>query len=244
LIDLPNLNTFFGEVTYFKPVTFDSRIPSINGNKLKLVDRMKALGILITGTLCWDDQAEAAINKGRKIACCFRFLRKYLTRDQFLKAASAHFYGAVFYASSIWFDLCKEKFKTKFKSLHYRLLRSACKDFNFNLTKAELNLKCQRATPCEWTRFITASKVVKIIRDKQPKPLADLLDRTLYTLPRKPQLGKWYDESRSKWGKQSVQNRLIFMNGIEEPWLRRDLSDDGIRMLMKKEFFDYKKFEM
>jgi len=94
----------------------------LNGNKLKLVDKMKELGIQITGTLCWDEQAEAAINKGRKIACCFRFLRKYLTKDQFLKAALAHFYGAVFYASSIWFDLCKEKFK----SLHYRLLRSAC----------------------------------------------------------------------------------------------------------------------
>jgi len=62
--------------------------------------------------------------------------------------------------------------------------------FTINLTKEDLNLKCQRATQVEWTRFITASKVVKIILDKQPKLLADLLDTTLYTVPRKPQLGK------------------------------------------------------
>jgi len=124
------------------------------------------------------------------------------------------------------------------------MLRSACKDFNFNLTKEDLNLKCQRATPVEWTRFIAASKVVKIIHDKQPKLLADLLDTTLYTVPRKPLLGKWYDGSRSKWGRQSLQNRIIFMNGIKEPWLRRDFTYDGIRILMKRKIFDYKKSEL
>jgi len=215
----------------------------LNGNQLQLVNKMKALGILITGSLSWDDQAEAAIIKGKRIACCFRFLRKYLTRDQFLKAASAHFYGSVFYASSVWYNLCKEKFKIKFRALHYRLLRSACKDFNFNLTKTDLNLKCQRATPDEWTRFITASKVVKIIRDRQPKNLVDLLETTLYTVPRKPLLGRFYDGSKSKGGHQALHNRVTFLNGISEPWLRRDMTDDGIRILMKKEFFDYKKFD-
>jgi len=215
----------------------------LNGNQLQLVNKMKALGILITGSLNWDEQAEAAISKGKRIACCFRFLRKYLTRDQFLKAASAHFYGSVFYASSVWYNLCKEKFKIKFRALHYRLLRSACKDFNFNLTKTDLNLKCQRATPDEWTRFITASKVVKIIRDRQQKHLVDLLETTLYTVPRKPLLGRFYDGSKSKGGHQALHNRVMFLNGISEPWLRRDLTDDGIRILMKKEFFDYKKFD-
>jgi len=106
-------------------------------------------------------------------------LRKYLTKDQFLKAASAHFYGAVFYASSVWFEQCKQRFKTKFKSLHYQLLRSACRDINYMKSKVELSLESKRTTPMEWNRFATASKVVKIVRDQQPKHLAVLLDRTL-----------------------------------------------------------------
>jgi len=56
-----------------------------------------------------------------------------------LGPASAHFYGAGFYALSVWFDLCEERLKTKFKSLHYKILRSACKDYNFNMTKESMN---------------------------------------------------------------------------------------------------------
>jgi len=43
-------------------------------------------------------QAEFAINKLKKLVSSFKFLRKYLTKDQVLKAASVHFYRAVFYA--------------------------------------------------------------------------------------------------------------------------------------------------
>jgi len=98
--------------------------------------------------------------------------------------------------------------------------------------------------PGEWNSFITSSKVVKIIRDRQPKPLADLLETTLYTVPRKPQLGRFFDGSRSKWGRQSLQNRVTFLNAINEPWLQRDLTDDGIRILMTNEFFEYKKSDL
>jgi len=211
----------------------------LNGNILEVANKIKALGVFITGALNWDDQAEAALVKGKKITGCFRFLRKYLTKDQFLKAASAHFYGAVFYASSVWFEQSKQRFKTKFKSLHHQLLRSACKDFNYSKSKMELSLESKRATPEEWNRFVTASKVVKIARDQQPKHLAALLDRTLYTEPKKEGLENFFDESKSKWGKQSLQNRSSFMNGMTEPWLRRDMTNDAIRILMKKEFFAY-----
>jgi len=73
----------------------------LNGNILKVSAKIKALGVYFTGTLDWDDQAEAALVKGKRITGCFRLLRKYLTKDQFLKAALAHFYGTVFYASSV-----------------------------------------------------------------------------------------------------------------------------------------------
>jgi len=39
-------------------------------------------------------------------------------------------------------------------------------------------------------------RVVKSLRVKQPKVLAELLDKTLFEEPRKPGMGKFYDGSR------------------------------------------------
>jgi len=213
----------------------------LNGNVLNFADEIKALGIYINGNLCWDKQAEFAINKGKKLVSSFKFLRKYLTKDQFLKAASAHFYGAVFYASSVWFERCKGRFKTRFKSLHFRLLRTACKDYGLNRSKAELTKICKRATPEEWAKFATASKVTKIMRDEQPKPLFTLLQRTLFVEQRRCGFGKFFDGSKTTKGHQALQNRLACMKEIIEPWLDQELNDDEIRILMKKSFFNYLK---
>jgi len=208
----------------------------LNNLKLKVADNIKALGIMISGNLNWDAHANLALEKGKKLMSSFSFLRKYLTRDQFLKA---HFYGAVFYATVVWFDRCKERFKTKFKSLHYRLLRTACKDYHFSKSKFELTKICNWANPIEWNKFATASKVVKIVRDQMPKPLFDLLDKTLYVEPRKPGFGKFFDSSKTKWGYQSIQNRMAMMGEVKDDWMERHISDDAIRILMKNSFFGY-----
>jgi len=66
-------------------------------------------------------QAKIAIKKGAKLLSSFKFLQKYLTESQFLKAVSAHFYGTVFYACSVWYDNMKVSYKNKLRSLHFRL---------------------------------------------------------------------------------------------------------------------------
>jgi len=40
-------------------------------------------------------------------------------------------------------------------------------------------------------------------------------------------------------GQAVLQNRISFMNGMTEPWLRRDMTNDAIRILMKNRFFEY-----
>jgi len=85
---------------------------------------------------------------------------------------------------------------------------------------------------------MTAMKVVKIVRDQQPKHLAASLDITLDVEPRRPDHGKFFDESRSKWGRQVLQKRISFMNGMTRPWVLLYMTNDAIRVLMKKEFFE------
>jgi len=49
-------------------------------------------------------------------------------QEQFLKAASANYYGSVFYSSIVWFQNLKQIHKTKLNSIHFRMLRTAKKD--------------------------------------------------------------------------------------------------------------------
>jgi len=51
--------------------------------------------------------------------------------------------------------------------------------------------------------------------------------------------GQVFYSSRTKWGRQLLHNRLLLMIvDIEEPWLRREMSDEDIRILMKKSYVD------
>ncbi len=61
--------------------------------------------------------------------------------------------------------------KVKLNSYHFRLLRTAKRDYMMKLKRTELTELCQRAMPEQWTKFMTASKVIKIMRDEQPPGL-------------------------------------------------------------------------
>jgi len=212
----------------------------INNSQCEFKESMKALGIFIQGNLAWDKQSEQALLKGKRLVSCMRYLRKYLTEEQFLRAATANYFSSVFYASSVWFDNIKASYRTKFDSLHFRMLRIATKMPN-DTHRRTLYTRCNRATPVEWSRYITATKVIKIIRDQEPKPLFDLLSNNYFEESRKPEIGFFFDNSRTLAGKQSIQNRLMFMRCINDRWNNKlkPLSNDQIRVIGKKAFFDY-----
>jgi len=70
--------------------------------------------------------------------------------------------------------------------------------------KTELIQRCTRATPKEWIKYLTASRVVKIIRDEHPCYLYCKLVSNYYEEPRKPKSGMFFDRSWSKTGHQSL----------------------------------------
>ncbi len=73
-------------------------------------------------TLAWDAQAEHVLVKSKKLLSAFKFLRKYLTETQFLKAALANYYSSIYFSSSVWYHSLKQTHLTKLNSYHYRLL--------------------------------------------------------------------------------------------------------------------------
>ncbi len=92
--------------------------------------------------------------------------------------------------------------------------------------------------PLEWVRFSTVCRVIKTIRDEEPKPLFDLLLRNYFEESRKPGCGFFFDDSHTQLDRQSIQNRLIFMFCIDEHWIIKQspLTNDQIRVLVKRAF--------
>ena len=116
-----------------------------------------------------------------------------------------------------WFPNIKAIYKTKLNSIHFRLLRTAKHDFKMKLSRCELTHLCKRAMPEQWTKFITASRVIKIVRSNQPKELSELLMSTYFEEKRKPGVGLFFVSSKLLKGRQSIQNRLLFMRSISYP---------------------------
>ncbi len=91
-----------------------------------------------------------------------------------------------------------------------------------------------------WTRFITATRVIKIVRCKTPTDLHKRLMTTYFEERRQPDVGLFYDASWTHKGRPSIQNSLLFMCSIVYPWnTEKKLSDDIIRIEMKQTFFPY-----
>ena len=213
----------------------------VGGVNCDLVTSMKVLGTYFECDLNWDKQAELSIKKGVKLINVFRFIRRYLTEEQFLKSVTSNYYGSVFYGASVWLPNIKASHKTKLNSLHFRLLRVACKDFSLKLSRDDLTTRCKRAKPMEWARYSTASIAMKTIRDELPKPLFEILKSTYYEERRQKGRGLFFDSSRRKCGRQSLQNRLSHVAQIKKPWNEDGLplSNNQLRRLLKSAFFSH-----
>ena len=80
---------------------------------------------------------------------------------------------------------------------------------------------------------------MKVIRDEKPARLHDILKSTYYSERQNVARGLFYDASRTKCGRQSIQNRLKHVAQIKKPWneLGAKITNDGLRVLLKETFF-------
>jgi len=117
----------------------------------------------------------------------------------------------VYYASQVWLnETLTSDLWQKLKALHYRVLRATQRDFKRKIPKATLDWVCKRATPKMLSSYITASLVIKIFRDRTPINIHDQITGNLYSERRKPNRGRFYNNSRGKIGLHELRNRLTF----------------------------------
>jgi len=200
---------------------------------------IKALGIIITKNLCWSKQISSQINKTNRLISSVRHLGRWLKDDDLLKVITSKYFGTIYYAAPVWMTTTLDNKSYKMLNRqHYRALRAVYKDRKCIMSKEDLNSRSCRATPYEWSRYIVASTVIKMMGNSTT-PMADKLRRTAYINDRCPGRASFTDISKRKIGRQTLPNRLGFFKDIKFNWCNEDISDDKLQRELKKTFFKY-----
>jgi len=213
-----------------------------NGVSIKVGDlsfktncTMKVLGVTMDEKLSWSPHIDKVVKKAKSLNSALKFIRNKLNLKQFLKVLTSQFFSTCFYGCQAWLsDITSYRDKRRLTSLHFRSLRIAVRDHRRLLHRAELD-KLGRTRPLTWTKYQTASLVMKIVRNDFPRRLKENLLSNAYIERRKPGRLKFYDNSRTRIGRQNFGNRLGLLNDIDFDWTD-GLTDGAIRTKLKKFF--------
>jgi len=111
---------------------------------------------------------------------------------------------------------------------HYKAFQSAYKDRSFKYSRLKLDSMSSRLTPKQRGQYSTAKCAVGLVK-KNNTEIGKFIRDNIYVNDRLPGKAKFTDRSKLKVGKQSIVNRLTFMNSIDFPWYDISISDDLLR---------------
>jgi len=150
---------------------------------------------------------------------------------------TSQFYSTVYYGCEVWLNNTTYfNDLRRLNSLHYRALRIACRDFKHRKRRSELDL-LGRARPSTWSRYLTASRVIKTMNVGLPRRLCDELTKHSYVERRRPGRLKFYDGAKTKIGRQILCNRAgSCVNDVDFDWNNEEMNNDKLRVCLKKTF--------
>jgi len=182
--------------------------------RIQTGNEMKVLGIIFNERLKWDSQIKKTISKANSLTHGLKFLRKKLTKSQFINATTSLFYGLFYYGSQVWLGEHTTSAQLKrLNSVHYRHLRIIEGDWKKEKRREELD-KIGRTKPSTWSKYSCGNMVIKIMNEKQPVELFQRLSKKHYTERRKPFKMKFHSDAITKTGFQGIENRLVSLFNI------------------------------
>jgi hypothetical protein len=212
----------------------------IGQSTIKSQRTMKALGVILDNNMSWNNHINYAIMSSAWKLSVLRKIRKDFNKQQFKNIMTMQFFSKLYYASQVWLTLnTSRKQYDIINSIHYRGVRLIACDFKGIINREKLDLLTSRAPPKQWAKYSVAAITMKILRNGSPKALLNSLQETLYVEQRSPHLGRFYDKSKGKIGKQKLGNCLQFMSAIKTNWYGLQLSDNRIRTILKNAYFAY-----
>jgi len=210
---------------------------TVNGEVIVPKTSIKVLGIQFDNDLSWSTHYSNVMKKSRHILAKMKFLSKYLDQNSMKKVITSHFFGALYYASPVWLsEITTSKQWHILNVLHYKGIRTVCRDFRRTKSRAQLDLILNRAKPKQWMRYSVCKLAIKLLHLGQSgPPMSDGLANNLYINERTGK-ASIMDTSRTKIGKASLKNRLESFKEISFNW-KDGISDDALRIALKRTFF-------
>jgi len=167
-----------------------------------------------------------------------KIIRRQMTLKQTLMITTAQILSILYYGASVWLtpSLTKSQLH-RVERLHYKSVRLVVKDYRKRKSRAYIDKKTERLPPLLWAKFSLSKLFINMRIKQQPTQLLAASSKNLYVKSRKPGLIFGYDDSKSKIGSQQTCNWIgKCLENITEPWSDKFLSDDSIRVLLKKAF--------
>jgi len=83
--------------------------------------------------------------KARVVLGKMKFLSKYMDIKSMKKIIESHYFGMLYYASAVWLnEVTSARVWRILNTLHYKCLRTACRDFRKSKRRDELDNYCNR----------------------------------------------------------------------------------------------------
>jgi len=210
----------------------------IGSTKMKTIDKMKCLGIILNSKLSWSEQIHYITGKIKGLMQGLRIIRKKLDFKETLTLVTAQVMSVLYYGCQVWLtpNLLRSEMK-KVEGCHYRALRISLNDFRQRVNRERINQITKRMPPKTWMRYAMCSLAIKVWLHGKP----DGLRQTMFTntFRKNRHVGRLfgYDSSTTKLGRCLTKNWIGSSFGmIQEAWTDRDLNNDQIRILLKKTF--------
>jgi len=138
------------------------------------------------------------------------------------------------------FTLIRANLCSLISAAHYKAFRVLTYNFNKKKSRHDQNKCGKRASRTEWSHYVQANFVIKTHNSTNgPAYLTEKIRESLFVTRRQPRIGKFFNNARGKIGKQSLENRLKFMEAVTADWQGIDLDDSARHLLWKRSFFKY-----
>jgi len=226
------------EMIFFRKNTKDTPPKSItvNGEEIIPKDSIKVLGLQFDSDLSWKTHYSKLLNKTRVILAKMKFLSKYLDQNSMKKLITSHYFGAIYYGSPVWLnEITTSKSWQLLNVLHYKGIRTVCRDYRRAKSRVQLDEVLKRAKPKQWMKYSNCKMAIKLLQLGQAgPPMSRALQQNLYHNDR---TGKSIvmDTSRLRIGRASLKNRLTCMRELQFNWM--NISEDTLRIRLKEAFF-------
>jgi len=199
-------------------------------------DGMNILGIHFDNKLNWQKHINIAILKAKKTSQAIKILSRYLPLSKLVQIATSYFYQRLFYGSVVWLiPTLNRIFKHKLLQASANILRICCKDYRRLLSFSDLHVKCNRATPLNWSYYATALHVHQILNNKCPEKIFDFINNKLIFHDRS-NLFYMRPMNKLRIGKNCISNRSMFMKCLNRDIF--NLPRDSFQKYVKGRFLN------